>query len=363
MREMRRFRNLRDLLGHTSTAVAAKARASPARRVLIRAVCDIIRHGIQEDMDTKTKAHVLFEATQHLGWSDSAEIAQFVRRLERGLPAEDELSVIFHWLGQCKLVHKLDQLPYPPDVWKHYRVPDLLAVFDVRGASVPVLIEVKASLKPFLSWRPDYTAALQRYADLIGLPLLIAWKFGMLWTLFEAKLLRKAKKNLKISFLDALPETLLCLLAGDFSFSFLPGVGAYLKIRKLLETEDGFRGQIEEAYFLNANGERHTGADGLFQLFACSDNEASLQEDATHAVQSFIVQPSGHAQFAHQALPRLLAILGERQGSPTWRQVLLKKELPQLVTSPQRTVRSALDAGFVQRIVRIQPKTAPAFLC
>jgi hypothetical protein len=69
------------------------------------------------------------------------------------------------------------------------------------------------------------------------------------------------------------------------------------KIRKLKKTENGFEGRIEEAYFLNANGERHTGADGLLRLFACSDNEAYVQEeDETHVLQSYIVQSNGLAQ-------------------------------------------------------------------
>lgn len=88
--------------------------------------------------------HVLFEAAERLGWSGPARIAERARRLARGLPAEDELCVVFRWLGRCKLVHKLDQLPYPPDARHLYGVPDLLAVFDVDGTAVPALIEVQA---------------------------------------------------------------------------------------------------------------------------------------------------------------------------------------------------------------------------
>jgi hypothetical protein len=316
-------------------------------------------------MITKSRARVLFEAAEQMGWSDPTEIANFVRRLERGLPAEDELSVILHCLGQCRLVHKLDQLPYPPGVWKNYRVPDLLAVFDVKGILVPVLIEVKtSSIRDLvLSWKPDYINSLQQYADLIGLPLLVAWKCGLLWTLFEARHFHKAHTNLKISFSDALCETLLGLLAGDFSFSFRPGAGAYLKIRKLKETENGFEGVIEETYFLNANGERHTGRDGLFQLFACSDNEAAaVQENETHAVQSYIIQSNGLAQFAHQSLVNLLDLFRGGREPIVWRQVLLKEQLPSIATSLQRAVQSARDAGFIQCIIHGRPRTAPGFL-
>jgi len=102
-------------------------------------------------VDAGHKARVLFEAAEQMGYSNPAEIAEFAKRLDRGLPAEDELSVVFHWLGQCRLVHKLDQFPYPPGVWQEYRVPDLLAVFDVGGHHQPVLIEVKTSVHGVLS--------------------------------------------------------------------------------------------------------------------------------------------------------------------------------------------------------------------
>ena len=262
-------------------------------------------------MDVDYWARLLFEAMEQLGWLDGAEVAKFVCCLVRGLPAEDELSVIFHWLGQCKLVHKLDQYLYPSDIWKNYRVPDLLAVFDVEGASVAVLIEVKRSSRAVLSWKPEYLGALQAYAALMGLPLLVAWKHRTFWTLFEARHLRKASKNLNISFSDAMSQTLLGLLAGDFSFSFRAGVGMHMKIRKDQKTESGFYGEIEEAYLLNADGERHTGAGGIFQLLICIDQEVQVEEDETHAVQSFVILSDQQAKFAHRALVTLLRTFGK----------------------------------------------------
>lgn len=317
-------------------------------------------------MDSKSKAykaHLLLEAAQRAGWSDAQEIAEFALRLERGLPAEDELSVIFHWLGRCKLVHKLDQFPYPPDVWSRHRVPDLLAVFEVGGALVPVLIEVKKSAAPILSWKPAYATAIQDYATLLGLPLLVAWKHRTFWTLFEVRHLRKSTKNFKISFSEAMSETLLGLLAGDFSFSFRPGVGVHLKIRKLKETDDGgFHGKIEEAYFSNDQGEKHTGVGGVLELFSCIDQESQILEDDAHVVQSFVMPGTGQAEFAHRALVTLLGTFGDSANLATWRQVLLEKQLPLLFMSPQQAARNALEAGFLERKVNIRPATRPTFV-
>ena len=45
---------------------------------------------------TSERTRLLFEALEQLGWTDATEVARFVRRLELGLPAEDELSVLLH---------------------------------------------------------------------------------------------------------------------------------------------------------------------------------------------------------------------------------------------------------------------------
>src|SRR5713226_3794408 len=150
------------------------------------------------------KARLLYEAAELLGWSDPKEIAERVKGLERGLPAEDELSVLLSWLGRCRLVHKLDQFPYPPASRKEYRVPDLLVVFEGPRGPIPVLIEVKSKRDVTLSWRPDYIAALNRYASHVRLPLLVAWKHHTFWTLFETQHFSPATRNLNVSFEKAM---------------------------------------------------------------------------------------------------------------------------------------------------------------
>ncbi|MCP4602343.1 MAG: restriction endonuclease [Proteobacteria bacterium] len=312
--------------------------------------------------DNRVKSRLIYEAAQELGWSDPAAIAKFVRRLERGLPAEDELSVIFHWLGQCRLVHKIDQLPYPPGVLKDYRIPDLLAVFEVENTRVPVLIEVKKSTKRTLSWRPDFLGALKRYSALVDLPLLVAWKHQSFWTLFEARHLKKAVKNYNITFEMAMKENLLGLLAGDFSFSFRPGAGIHMKIRKLQARDHGFDGVIEEAYYLNAKGERHTTVYGLMQLFLCIEQDVSIHEDENHVLQSFVVQTSEQMVFAHRALVTILSTFQKDRGPIRWHRLLKKDSSSSLAISPHRAAHSALAAGFIQYIINQQPVSAPTFL-
>lgn len=284
------------------------------------------------------------------------------RRRERDLPVEDELCVILHWLGQCTLVHRLRESAYPLGASQQFSIPALFAAFKVNGTDIPVLIDVADRPSGGVPlWERGYLDAL-RYADLLNIPLLIALKYLNFWTLFEARHLQAAGDKLTILPTAAMSETLLGALAGDFSFSFRPGVGMHLKIRKGKRTTDGgFDGLIEEAYLLNDKGERHTGAGGLFQLFACMEQEVYFQEDETHAVQSFIVPTSDQAEFSHRALATLLRTFGEEEPLD-WHQILIREQLPLLFMSPHEAVRTGLEAGFIQHKITIWPKTMPAFL-
>jgi hypothetical protein len=106
---------------------------------------------------------LIYEALEETKWRAGAQtLAARVERLHLGLPAEDEFSVLLAWLGRCRLVHKLDQLQTPPKSEEYYQVPDLLAVFEHAGRTLPVLIEVKSKVDDKLSWRTDYYERLQR---------------------------------------------------------------------------------------------------------------------------------------------------------------------------------------------------------
>ena len=97
-------------------------------------------------------ARLMFEAIQQLGRdADPLSLSDRIKRLELGIPAEDEFAFILSWLGKCILIHKLDQNQYPPESVGKLQVPDLFACFVKDDVSVPVLIEVKVSNKTKLS--------------------------------------------------------------------------------------------------------------------------------------------------------------------------------------------------------------------
>ena len=111
------------------------------------------------NLDSSTR--LIHEAIQQLGWyADPILLAERVKRLDLGLPEEDEFIFILSWLEKCSLVHKLDQGQFPPESKKDLQVPDLLASFETKSGPKGVLIEVKVSNKKKLVWKPDYLKKL-----------------------------------------------------------------------------------------------------------------------------------------------------------------------------------------------------------
>lgn len=89
----------------------------------------------------KDVERIIHEALEKLGWdTEPNKIIERVKRLNLGLPAEDEFSVLCGWLGQCNLIHKLDQQQYPVTSKDEYQVPDLLAEFVVNEQTISVCI-------------------------------------------------------------------------------------------------------------------------------------------------------------------------------------------------------------------------------
>jgi len=96
----------------------------------------------------------LYEALDALGFDATQpdRLVDKLRQIDVGLPAEDECAAMLLWMGRCRFLHKLRQGQHPRESPKHYRVPDLLALFDFNGRQVPVLIQVKSTFGPHLTY-------------------------------------------------------------------------------------------------------------------------------------------------------------------------------------------------------------------
>jgi hypothetical protein len=308
---------------------------------------------------------------------DAVEVAKRVRRLDIGLPAEDEFSVVCAWLGKCELLHKLDQCQVPVGSKKYFQVPDLLAQFSTQTSKSPVLIEVKSKSDKVLSFKPEYLNGLQNYADLMGMPLLVAWKFNNIWTLFDVRHMKKASrkggKNFKINIFDAMKENLLGILAGDVAYTIGAGAGVHFRLRKdeLLRTEisdndcttEEWKLVIEDVSFTDYMGGtlgKELSAD-IQSLFATWNLE--IEEVHTDSyVYLDLVAKGWKMQYAHAALVELLNWEPRRDGRPQWRRLLKKEKITESVTDFTAALYTAHSQKVVYNILHQLPSTMPGFL-
>lgn len=316
-------------------------------------------------------ARLMHEALETLGWGARAEdIAEQVRRLDVGLPAEDEFSVICAWLGKCELVHKLDQHQMPLSSKGKYQVPDLLARFTTQSNERPVLIEVKSKAGNTLSFKPDYLKRLQDYADLMAMPLLIAWKYHALWILFEPKHLKKAAKNFNISVGDAMRESLMGILLGDIAYKIGEHAGVHLKCDKealvseeTLDTgsRETWKTTITWVGFTDRHGERiEAPASETQTLFKIWDLE-ELREDHGDHIRISYTAPGDGMRFAHMSLVDLLRLWTVDQEKMSWRRVARKDRFTS-IEDFRGAVEKAMDEKVVHFILNTLPRSIPSFV-
>ena len=314
---------------------------------------------------------LIHETLSELGWeADPVTIAERVRRLDIGLPVEDEFAVVCSWLGKCDLLHKLDQHQLPLSSRDTYQVPDALALFSTQTVQRPILIEVKNKNKNVLSFTPDYLSRLNNYADLLGMPLLIAWKFHSLWILFEARHLKQARKNFNISYGEAMKENLMGVLTGDIAYKIGPGAGIHFRAQKeellsVIEAPDEkteeWMMRFTEVFFTDRDGNHINKLSSDIQaLFTTWDLESKEEHANDHIWMRFVAGEDG-LQFGHTALVRLLDWRKPTDVKLSWRREARKKKL-NTIEDIRRAVAEALDDKIVSHVFHQVPHSMPSFL-
>lgn len=316
-------------------------------------------------------ALLVSEALSELGWGiDAKTLAARIRQLQQGLPHEDEFMLLLSWLGKCRIVHKLDQFQIPPSSKGEIRIPDLLAVFDYNGRFLPVLIEVKATKRRMLSWRPDYFEGMRRYSDIMKLPLLLAWKWteSGLWTLCESSIFERPHKNYRLSFEKAITHSLMCELAGDFSYVFRKGVGLHFKLKKIKKgksahpSEETWRLKITDAYFTNDKGNHlNTLGPGIWWLFLGCDQETETDEKQDFFYHRFIINSESPMQAAHRLLTLVTAGLQPPEPVP-WRKLLREHSFKIYGPELLQKARSAKLNNIMKYVFHLKPTEIPEFL-
>ncbi|MCF7816562.1 MAG: hypothetical protein K9M54_01670 [Kiritimatiellales bacterium] len=319
-------------------------------------------------IDPGVLEHLVYEALSELGWhADAKRLANRIACLHIGLPREDEFAVVCSWLGRCVLIHKLNQHVAPKNSSDTFRIPDLLAVFRVDGKEIPVLVEVKSKQSRTLSFRHDYYAGLKRYADTVRLPILVAWKYNGLWTLFDIEHMVLAKTNFNVTFEKAMAEGLLGILAGDFSYSLAKGAGLHIRMRKdeLISELQGcqkWKAVIDDTYHTDGSGqERRDLSPAVQSLFFAHTLEESEIHSATHVHMHFTIGEDKN-KFAHMSLVRLLNWQEPTDRSVDWRSVATRPVTIPGVTDFEKSAEEAMREKLVTHIFHFKPQTIPRFL-
>jgi len=326
---------------------------------------------------------LMYEACEQAGINAPLTMDDVIRRfkaLERGLPAEDEFAVLAGWLGKCRLIHKLNQEQSPLSSKELYQVPDLFAVFDHKDRKIPTLIEVKKTKDTFFKWSKGYYGKLRAYADLLNLPLLIAWKFRpdegvwAIWTLFDTRLFDSPNSSYKVTLERASSESLLGQLAGDFRIDVKAGVGLHLRLDLIGDKEDwkrmkeanNFFGQMR-LFWTNGSGkgiDKAQMSPALLAILNCIPplSDSSLYEGESYRIYSFALRDN-HPIFAHQMLPLLLTDIPTlADNSIRWREVLSRGDLPISIKDVYEAAGEAADNEIVEFVLYPIPETTPTFL-
>ncbi|MBF4338561.1 hypothetical protein EAY42_26065, partial [Vibrio anguillarum] len=133
------------------------------------------------------------------------------------------------------------------------------------AGSTSVIIEVKSCEKNVLSLRPDYVSKLKTYGQLLGLPVLIAWRKYGIWSLVDLDVFSKAKSNFNLNFNDAMRNSLMGKFLGDFSYTPQVNSGVHISFKKeklieTIETDEGVQENwhmvIDDVYFTNGDNKQ-----------------------------------------------------------------------------------------------------------
>lgn len=319
-------------------------------------------HVVGPEVSIDPAIYRIYEACEQTGWKgDPAMLATALKKLNYGMPVQDEFCLLLSWLGRCKLIHGLSQQQYPPASKREYQVPDFFAVFESAAGRIPVLIEVKSKMGTKLSWKPEYYESLRRYGEMMRLPVLVAWKEtrSRFWSLVDISRFSRARQNYNLSFSDAMQNSLLSMLAGDFMIEFTPGFGMHLHFRKTARDENGVHCVVEEAYFLGAAGEKFTSLKGgLWPFFMTLDGAIEVEETETHIHQSFVVMDKCGSQFAHRGFPALFVTRKEKR----WRSLLEEHQFSVRPDDMWEAAREAYEYSATKQMMRIVPQNIPPFL-
>jgi Holliday junction resolvase len=329
-------------------------------------------------MDAKQITEAAFRLLQHYGEVSKAEsldpetldrLTQRVQRIRAGLAPEKEFVAAVNWLSNVVAIHQLDQTPQPTYCsFNEMRVPDLIAIALYDEHLIPVLIEVKTTDDGKLIWREDYLQALQRYAEAVRMPLLVAWKYRRIWALTDVRHFAKRVSSYHLDFITAMKESLMGELFGDLMIKISESVKFFVDAKVAEELppdqnvvipEGGYTLTITAAGFM-VDHEIVDLPKELFWAFTASANRDEVIRIGEQEVRiQFIPLPD--SIFSLTDLWKLVALFGNKDAEPNWDEVM-RKPLTLTASRVRQELREGIPKRVVQYVFKVHPNTMPDFL-
>jgi hypothetical protein len=303
---------------------------------------------------------------EDIGALDPPSFIDKVQRVHRGMSTEHEFAAIASWLGKCLLLTQLDDVLHSDGV---FRAPDFLVVANFEGRRIPFLVEVKSTPDDTLKWSAGYLASLRGFADLVHLPLLVAWKRHGLWVLADSSLFTKKVTAYHLAFNDAMKSSLMSLLFGNVWITFAPEFRLELKMRihadadltQELLPEGTYQMQIEDAGLWTEKGKLDSveGKDLMWLLIAGA-SEDRFDRKGDLVTQQYRVDPEAMINLSDVLLARLLWNKTEPE-SIDWL-AEIRKGLPKFTADLTELLDRALAVGALHLGIRQMPQVMPQFL-
>jgi Holliday junction resolvase len=302
---------------------------------------------------------------------DIQSLADKIRGIRRGLLPEDEFAVTAAWLGNCEAIHRIDQTPLPvPSTHERMRAPDFIAFPIINGRPTPVLIEVKVRSKEAkIDWSESYLRSLQKFAELLGVPLLVAWKFQNLWMLVEAEHFEKNVSGYRLTFEKAATEDLMSALFGDVRIILNETVELIIDFEVLDEIEGtaddlfpegNFHTKIVGAGFYRA-GQKIDYPPEYFVLRLAAPDETEFRRTGKQAFSNVYRLAADH-MFSLSRVLYAIESFGASDEEPDWHQILARGKFGSSGVQMRDFLEKGIEAGFIRYVLDVVPQTRPSFL-
>jgi Holliday junction resolvase len=295
-------------------------------------------------------------------------LSKRIQRIRAGLAPEMEFMAAVNWLSRVVGIHRLDQTPLPR-YFDGYDVqqPDLLAIVHHKDRLLPVLIEVKTKNDKKLVWKEDYLQRFQRYAEIVNMPFLVAWKRWHIWSLVDAQHFEKKVSAYHLDFNTAMRQTLMSTLFGDL----LVNVNERFQMFVDTESEETlpqfadmvpdmrYKMTIKNAGFMIDKKPVKVSKElsWIFHLAAVKDEfirtgPSSVRIEFT---------PDSNNAFSLSHLWYSVATSGLKDKEPDWEEIM-RNRLAIDAADVRRELNAGLEAGIIQHAASIVPNTMPDFL-